>query len=150
MMSRQILALDIGERRIGVAVSDGLGMLAHPLATIQYKNERQLIAELERIITERKVTKMIVGVPYRMKGGASKKTQEVLDLIERLREHMPVTVEGVDERLTTKMAEQALHNVGKKPSRQRHSIDQIAAVYILQSYLDRQSVLNRRGREEGL
>lgn len=134
---KKAIGLDIGEKRVGVAVSDMLGMLAHPLKTINWKNFDQFIEELNTIIQETAAEIIVVGVPYTLKGQHSKKTEEILKLIERLREHIALPVETIDERLTTKMAENALHAVGKKPSKLRKTIDQIAAVFILQSYLDR-------------
>ena len=134
---KKILALDLGERRIGLAISDALQMLAHPLATIEWHGIKSLIKELEQIIEDHAIETVVVGLPYTMKGSYSKKTIQVSKIIEGLRENLQVPVREIDERLTTKMAEQALRNVGKKASRERAKIDQIAAVFILQSYLDR-------------
>lgn len=136
-MLAKIIALDIGEKRIGVAVSDGLGMLAHPLQTIIWKGYHRFITELKSIIAEQEAVTLVVGMPFTLKGTSSKKTEEIQELAARIRSDLKIDVVEEDERLTTKMAENALHAVGKKPSRQRDKIDQIAAVYILQSYLDR-------------
>jgi len=134
---KKILALDLGERRIGLAISDALHMLAHPLKTIEWHGIKSLLIDLAEIIENNDVDRVVVGLPYTMKGGFSKKTQQVSDIAAELRENLAVPVIEIDERLTTKMAEQALRNVGKQASRQRHKIDQIAATFILQSYLDR-------------
>ena len=136
-MVKKIIALDIGEKRIGVAVSDALGMLAHPLKTIAWKGINQLINELKEIISDQEIVTVVVGMPYTLKGTVSKKTEEIQKLMEQLREKLDLDIVEQDERLTTKMAENALQAVGKKPSKQRNKIDQIAAVFILQSYLDR-------------
>ncbi len=136
-MKDKILAIDVGEKRVGVAISDALGMLAHPLKTIRWKTTAALVYELKEIVEQEKVVSLIVGMPYTLKGGFSKKTEEVHKIAEVLKEQLPVPVILQDERLTTKMAEDALRSVGKQPSKQRQQIDQIAAVYILQSYLDR-------------
>ncbi len=136
-MTAKIIALDIGEKRIGVAVSDTLGMFAHPLQTITWKGYNRFVGELKEIIAEQEAAALVIGMPYTLKGTASKKTEEVKKLVGQLRESLSIEIVEEDERLTTKMAENALHAVGKKPSRQRNKIDQIAAVYILQSYLDR-------------
>lgn len=135
-MIKKALALDIGERRIGVAISDGLGMLAHPLTTLNWKNIQQLSTELSKIIRENDIETLVIGMPLTMKGSFSKRTEEVTRIVDGLREALPVNIVTMDERLTTKMAHDSLHLVGKKPSRMRETIDQIAAVYILQSYLD--------------
>ncbi len=136
-MVAKIIALDIGEKRIGTAVSDALGMLAHPLKTIVWKGYNRFVEELKELIAEQEAAALVIGMPYTLKGTASKKTEEVQKLAEQLRASLNLEIIEEDERLTTKMAENALHAVGKKPSRQREKIDQIAAVYILQSYLDR-------------
>lgn len=133
----KVLALDIGEKRIGLANSDALGMLAHPFATLQWQGLDALIKALEKIIREERIATIVVGMPYTLKGGNSKKTEEIKKISAQLKERLKVPVFEQDERLTTKMAVDALQAVGKKPSKQRNKIDQIAAVYILQSYLDR-------------
>ncbi len=133
----KILALDIGEKRIGLAISDALGMLAHPLTTITWQGFNRLTEALEEIIRDKGIEKIIIGMPYTLKGTNSKKTEEIKKISDQLKERLQVPVIEQDERLTTKMASDALKAVGKKPSKQRNKIDQIAAVYILQSYLDR-------------
>jgi len=132
----KILALDIGEKRIGVAVSDTLGMLAHPLVTLQWKGLSQLIADMHKLADENETTIFIIGIPYTMRGTHSQKTIEIKTIIDELKKQTAWTIIEVDERLTTQMAHKTLHNVGKKPSKHRDKVDQIAAVHILQSYLD--------------
>lgn len=134
---KRFLALDMGEKRIGVAVSDALGMLAHPLTTLQWRGINRLVADLEVLIQQNEIAGLVIGVPLTLKGTHSKKTLEIMEIIAKLRARLAVEIFEADERLTTKMASDALKAVGKKPSKQRHNIDQIAAVYILQSYLDR-------------
>lgn len=133
---KKVLALDIGEKRIGVAISDALGMLAHPHQTLQWKGISDLASTLNRIIDSEDVDTIVVGVPVTMKGTPSRKTNEILEIIETLRSLLPVKIEEYDERLTTRMAERDLYALNKKPSKHRDKIDQIAAVYILQGYLD--------------
>lgn len=136
-MKQKIIALDIGEKRIGVAVSDALGMLAHPLKTIRWQGIDNLARELDTLVRELEADKIVVGMPFTLKGTTSQKTEQVYEICQGLRERLGVEIIEQDERLTTRMAENALHAVGKKPSRQRDKIDQIAAVYILQSFLDK-------------
>lgn len=131
------LALDIGEKRIGVAISDGLGMLAHPLKTLKWKNINTLVEDLNQIISSHDIDCVVVGIPYSMKGTLSAKTEQVIEIVDQLRSVLEIKIEEIDERLTTKMAERDLHAMNKKPSKNREIIDQIAAVYILQTYLDR-------------
>jgi putative Holliday junction resolvase len=115
-MKDKVLAIDIGEKRVGVAISDALGMLAHPFKTIRWKTTTALVYALKEIIEQEKVVSIIVGMPYTLKGGYSKKTEEVHTIAEALKEQLPVPVILQDERLTTKMAEDALRLVGKQPS----------------------------------
>ena len=136
-MHPKILALDIGSVRIGVAISDGLRMLAHPLTTLKWQNEQKFIAELETLVTENSSDTVVVGIPYTMKGSASEQTQRVLKLVELIKGSLDIKIDTIDERLTTKMAENMLKDVNKKASRNRHIIDQLAAVNILQTYLDK-------------
>ncbi len=138
-MNNIILALDIGQVRIGVAVSDALGMLAHPLTTLKWKNTSQLVADIKRLIAERNAGALVVGMPLTLKGTASKQTEKIKQIVLALKEELDIEVLEIDERLTTKMAEIQLRESGKKASRHRDIIDQMAAVNILQSYLDRKS-----------
>jgi len=136
-MHPKILALDIGSVRVGVAVSDGLRMLAHPLTTIQWQSEEQFIKQLGELVIENKSELLVIGVPYTMKGTDSEQTKKVLNLIDKIKQSLKIKIETIDERLTTKMAMNMLKDVNKKASRNRHIIDQLAAVNILQTYLDK-------------
>lgn len=136
-MQRKILAMDIGERRVGLALSDELGMLAHPYKTIQWKGLDNFITLIKQIIAYENIDKLVIGIPYALNGGLSKKANEIKIISDHIKNQIDIEVIEIDERLTTKMAMQALHAVGKKPSKNRNTIDQVAAVYILQSYLDR-------------
>ena len=133
----RILALDIGEKRIGLSVSDEMGLFAHPLQTLIFQGIEKLIDSLKEIIESKSVTELVIGIPYTLKGTKSVKTEEVLKIKNLISKEIKLPINEVDERLTTKMAEQTLKNVGKKPSRNRDIIDQIAATHILQSYLDK-------------
>ena len=132
----RILALDIGQKRIGLAISDELGMFAHPLETLIFSGIEDLIESLKKIITSKNITELVIGIPYTLKGTKSKKTEEVLQIKHELIENLSIPIHEIDERLTTKMAEKTLQNLGKRPSKNRHIIDQIAATQILQTYLD--------------
>jgi putative holliday junction resolvase len=135
-MRQRVLAADIGEKRVGLAISDELGFLAHPLQTLKWNGLKKFIEELEQIITDKNVNKLVVGIPYTLMGSHSQKTNEIKEICTEIKNQINIEVIEIDERLTTKMAEQALHAVGKKPSKNKNKIDQIAAVFILQSYLD--------------
>lgn len=136
-MVQKIMALDIGSIRVGVSISDGLGLLAHPLTTLKWKNTDFLLKDVKNLIVENGINTVVVGVPYTLKGELSEQTKKVLDIIDHLQKGLDIALETIDERLTTKMAETMLKIVGKKASKNRHIIDQIAAVNILQTYLDK-------------
>jgi len=132
----KIMALDIGEKRTGVAISDALGIIAQPYKTLIRKDNSELLDSIKLIIAENNVSELVIGIPYTLKGSHSKKTEEILKLKEYFAEHLSIPVNEVDERLTTKLAERTLHELGKKPSKHRDKIDQIAAMHSLQLYLD--------------
>ncbi|KAA3617161.1 MAG: Holliday junction resolvase RuvX [Calditrichaeota bacterium] len=139
-MVKKVIALDIGDVRIGVSISDGLGLMAHPLKTIKWKNFESLKSELETIISEKQISIIVVGMPYTLKGELSQQTKKVIEIIDKLKSNIAIQIETIDERLTTKLAETMLKSTGKKASKNRHIIDQIAAVNILQTYLDKNRI----------
>jgi putative Holliday junction resolvase len=130
-----ILALDLGRVRIGVAISDELQLLAHPLETIPAND--QAIARLAQIIREKKVGHIVVGIPRQMNGQIGAAATEALRFVEKLRAILPCPVVTWDERLTTVAAHRALRDAGKKTRDTRGYVDQVAAQMILQGYLDR-------------
>jgi putative Holliday junction resolvase len=131
-----ILGIDFGRARIGLAISDELRLLAHPLETLPgNKDTAKRIAE---IIRERKIDKIVVGVPRHMSGEIGEAAKEALEFANKLRAEVPCPVETWDERLTTVAAERALRGAGKKSRKTRNIIDQVAAQMILQGYLDRE------------
>ena len=129
-----ILALDFGRARIGVAISDELQLLAHPLETIP-TNERATSRVVE-LVRERNVEHVVAGIPKRMNGQIGTAATEALEFVEKLRAVLPCPVVPWDERLTTVAAHRALRDAGKKTRHTRGYIDQVAAQMILQSYLD--------------
>jgi putative pre-16S rRNA nuclease len=131
-----ILGIDVGRVRIGLAISDELRLLAHPLETISAnKNPRKRIAE---IVRDRKIDKVVVGIPRHMSGEIGDAANEALDFAAQLRRELPCPVEIWDERLTTVAANRALGDAGRKTRRTRKFVDQVAAQFILQGYLDRE------------
>src|SRR5215204_5247416 len=136
---KPILALDFGRARIGVALSDELQLLAHPLETIPTKERPQ--SRVAKIVSDKNVDHVVAGIPRRMNGQIGTAATEVLDFVEKLRAILPCPVVTWDERLTTVAAHRALRDAGKKTRDTRSYIDQVAAQMILQSYLDRRSAL---------
>ncbi len=130
-----ILAVDFGHARVGVAISDELQLLAHPLETIS-ANEHPA-ARLAEIVREKKIDHVVVGIPRRMTGEVGSAATEVLKFVDKLRAILPCTVVTWDERLTTVAAHRALREAGKKTRATRGYVDQVAAQMILQGYLDR-------------
>jgi putative Holliday junction resolvase len=132
-----ILGIDFGRARIGVAISDELRLLAHPLETIPAnKDSGKRIAE---IVRERKIDKVVIGIPRQMSGEIGIAANEALEFAAKLRAQLPCAVETWDERLTTVAANRALRDAGKKTRQTRKFVDQVAAQMILQGYLDRES-----------
>ena len=131
-----ILGIDFGRARIGLAISDELRLLAHPLETISAnKDSARRIVE---IVRERKIDKVVIGIPKHMSGEIGKAAQEALEFAAKLRAQLPCPVETWDERLTTVAANRALSDAGKKTRQTRNIVDQVAAQMILQGYLDRE------------
>ena len=131
----RILAFDFGRARIGVAISDELQLLAHPLETISAK--QQPAERIAEIVREKKVDCVVAGVPRQMDGQIGSAATEVLAFVEKLRAILPCPIVTWDERLTTVAAHRALRDAGKKTRDTRGYVDQVAAQMILQSYLDR-------------
>ena len=132
-----ILGIDFGRARIGLAISDELRLLAHPLETIPAnKDSGKRIAE---VVRERKIDKVVVGIPRHMSGELGTAANEALEFATKLRALVPCEVETWDERLTTVAANRALRDAGKKTRQTRNIVDQVAAQMILQGYLDRRS-----------
>jgi putative Holliday junction resolvase len=131
-----ILGIDFGQARIGLAISDELRLLAHPLETIPAnQNPRKRIAE---IVRNRKIDKVVIGIPRHMSGEVGDAARQALDFASELRQQLSCSVETWDERLTTVAANRLLAAAGKKTRETRKFVDQVAAQMILQGYLDRE------------
>jgi putative holliday junction resolvase len=133
----QILGLDLGEARTGVALSDELRMLAHPLETIQSSSAEAVARRVQKIVAERKVDCVVVGLPRQMNGALGLAAKGAQRFVEKLRPLVSCAVVTWDERLSTVAAERALRDAGKKTRETRGIRDQVAAQITLQSYLDR-------------
>jgi putative pre-16S rRNA nuclease len=133
-LRRRIVGIDLGSARIGVAVSDELGMLAHPVETIPAgSGAAKRIAE---IVREKNAERVVVGLPRHMNGAAGIGATEALAFAKKLEAILPCQVLTWDERLTTTAANRALRASGRKTRNSRHVVDQVAAQMILQGYLD--------------
>jgi putative Holliday junction resolvase len=133
---QRVLALDYGQKRVGVAVSDALLLLAHGRETVAYRSQRDLLERLQTIITREGVSLIVVGLPRNMDGTEGEMSQKVRTFIAALERHAQLPVVTWDERLSSRQAERTLTALGKTAREQRQAVDQLAAVFILQSYLD--------------
>ena len=137
----RILGIDHGEARIGLAISDELGMLAHPLETIAMKTVADPIAHIAAIVARDKIGGIILGLPRNMDGTYGPAAEKVRAFAEKLRAACGCTVKLWDERLTTVAAQRSLHEAGRNAKNSRAVIDQVAAQLILQGWLDSQAML---------
>ncbi len=132
----RILGLDVGDRRIGVAVSDELGFTAQPVLTLVRKNRRHDLSSLARLVRKYGCAQVVVGNPLYMSGDVSPQALKAQALAKALQLETGATVTLWDERLSTTEAHRHLDAAGRLPADRRSVIDQVAAVLILQSFLD--------------
>lgn len=130
------LGLDVGRRRIGVAGCDQTGLIAAGLTTIERSSFAQDLIKLKKIVLERRVQLLVVGLPYSMNGTLGFQARQVEKFAQRLSAALNLPLEYVDERLTSFQAEQLLHVEHLSPSRHKGLIDRKAASIILQQWLD--------------
>ena len=133
----RILGLDFGRARIGVAISDELQLLAHPLETIESSSADKVARRVQKIVAEKQVDCVVVGLPRQMNGAIGPAAEKTQHFVEKLRPLVSCEVVTWDERLSTVAAERALRDAGKKTRETRGIRDQVAAQIILQGYLDR-------------
>jgi putative holliday junction resolvase len=132
----RILGFDVGDRRIGLAISDPLGYTAQPLFTLHRTNRRADLKWLARVLRKHTVTEAVVGNPLYMSGDQSPQAVKAQAFAEDLRKEFGLTVHLWDERLTTTQAHRHLDDAGHAAMGRKGIIDQVAAVLILQSFLE--------------
>lgn len=132
----RILGLDVGARRIGIAISDPLGLTAQGLPTLQRRNRRYDQSELRRVVREYEVSEIVVGNPLRMSGQTGAQAEKMAAFAEQLQQELSLPVHLWDERLSTAEAHRLLDETGIRDARRKEVIDKMAAVLILQSFLD--------------
>lgn len=132
----RILGLDVGEKRIGMALSDELMITAQGIPTFERRSFDYDMAEISRIITENNVSEVVVGLPLNMNGTYSAKTKEVASFTEKLSSSLSIPVKTWDERLTTMQAERSLLEGDMSRMKRKRLKDRLAAQLILQCYLD--------------
>jgi putative holliday junction resolvase len=132
----RLLGLDFGDRRIGVAVSDELGLTAQPVLTLVRRNTKQDLKSLGRLLRKFNCTAIVLGNPLYMSGDVSPQAAKTQAFAEDLRGAFGLPVHLWDERLTSAEAHRHLHAAGRPLSLHREVVDQVAAVLILQGFLD--------------
>lgn len=146
-MNERIVALDVGDRRIGIAVSDPLGITAQPIETytrVGYGPDTRRIAQLAQ---QYDTNRILCGLPLNMDGTQGFQTQKVREFAAKL-EETGLTVEFYDERMTTVLAEGALLEADMRRENRKKKVDMVAAVMILQSYLDAQAAKSAAVQED--
>src|ERR1700742_570451 len=138
---KRALGIDHGEARIGLAISDELGMLAHPLETLHVKEVADPIAHIAAVVAREKIGQIVLGLPRNMDGSYGPAAEKVRAFAEKLRAGCGCEVKLWDERLTSVAAQKSLHEAGRNVKNSRKVIDQVAAQLILQGWLDSQAML---------
>jgi len=132
------IGVDLGTKRIGIALSDPTGMIASPLLVIDRKGGKRDLQEIVELVRDYSVERIVVGLPVDLKGEQGVAAQKALAEIEQLRALAPVPVATFDERLTSAAAQRALRAGGLDSRGQRGVVDKVAAAMLLQSYLEQQ------------
>jgi putative Holliday junction resolvase len=130
------MALDVGSRRIGVAVSDPLGITAQGLDTIQRQNKRRDLEVLRRLLSEYQIREVVVGLPLRLSGAEGTQSEKMRVFADDLRRHFGVTVHLWDERWTSTEANRLLRETDLSIEKRAKAVDRMAATLILQSWLE--------------
>lgn len=136
---QKMLGIDFGEARIGLALSDDLGFMAHPLTTIRNGAAINPLPEIILIVEREKVSTIVIGMPRNMNGTYGPAAEKVRAFAELLRARTNSPLVFWDERMTSVQAQRSLHDSGRNTKQSRAVIDQVAAQLILQSYLDSQA-----------
>jgi len=132
----RVMGIDHGTKRMGIAVSDELGMIAMPVEYIPAEPAVALMRRLKELVTDRQVGQIVVGMPRNMDGSYGPAAEKVRAFVEELRGALTLPVRTWDERLTSVAANRALQEANVKGRRRREKVDQMAAALLLQAYLD--------------
>jgi putative holliday junction resolvase len=140
----RVLGLDVGSRRIGIAVSDPLGITAQGLETLERRNKRHDFEHLQRVIRDYEVKEIVVGLPLRMSGAEGTQSEKMRAFAEELRKRFGLPVHLWDERLTSAEANRFLRETELSIEKRGKAVDRMAAVLILQSWMEQQSISHSR------
>jgi putative Holliday junction resolvase len=132
----RVLGIDLGDKRIGLAVSDPLGLTAQGIETLGRRNKKQVLEFLAGICKKFEISEAVVGLPVNMNGSLGPKAKEVLDLVPELERSLGIPVKTWDERLSSREAGRLMVEQGLSRQKQRLQSDRLAATLILQSYLE--------------
>ncbi len=139
MQIKRTMALDVGDKRIGMAITDALGVTVQGRPTLHRRTLSGDIAQISQVIADEAVLEVVVGHPLHMDGASSPQSQKVERFVESLREAINVRVVLWDERLTSFAAEQHLEELGLDWRARRKHVDEVAAIFILEDYMGRKS-----------
>lgn len=137
----RIMALDVGEKNIGIAISDKMNILAIPHSI--EKNDDNFIEKLARLITEKDIVKIIIGIPYNLKGKTGYQAEKTIDFTQKLKEKIKIEIDYLDERFSTKISKD---NLFKSKKSTGSPVDKYAAAIILENYLnnEKNKIENKR------
>jgi putative holliday junction resolvase len=130
------MGLDVGEVRIGVAVSDETGLIARALTTLERSGWKRDLEELSRLAEENKVEHIVVGNPLNLDGSLGAQAQRVTEFVRRLQQAIPIAISFWDERFSSSSGEKVLIEGGMRRGKRRQVIDRLAAAVVLQNFLD--------------
>jgi putative Holliday junction resolvase len=134
------MALDVGGRRIGVALSDTTRVLASPLTTLRAEPRDRVLGEIAALVQRHEVVEVVVGLPLTLSGEVGPQAHLIQLFVERLKDVLTAPIHMFDERLTTVAAERMMLDLGLKPEQRKARIDEVAASIILQDFLDSKRV----------
>jgi putative Holliday junction resolvase len=132
----RVMALDVGGRRIGVALSDTTRVLASPLTTLRAEPRDRVLSEIAALVQRHEVVEVVVGLPLTLSGEIGPQAHLIQLFVERLKGVLTAPIHMLDERLTTVAAERMMLDLGIKPEQRKARIDEVAASIILQDFLD--------------
>jgi putative holliday junction resolvase len=135
----RVLGLDVGSRRIGVAISDPLGITAQGMETLHRKNKKYDLSYLHRLIRDYQVKEIVVGLPLRMSGAEGIQAEKIQAFAEELRKHFKLPVHLWDERLTSAEANRLLRETDLSIEKRGQAVDRMAAILILQGWMQRRT-----------
>jgi putative holliday junction resolvase len=137
----RILGLDVGSRRIGIAVSDQLGITAQGLETLHRRNKKHDFLHLERVIREYDVKEIVVGLPLRMSGAEGAQAEKIHAFVSDLKKQFCLPIHLWDERLTSAEANRILRETDLSIEKRRQAVDRMAAILILQGWMESRASL---------